>query len=404
VNNVLKNKNILVGVTGGIAAYKAVDVVSRLKKMNANVDVIMTKNAKNFVGPTTFQSISQNYVSIDMFEEPKSWDIEHIALADKADMVLVAPATGNIIGKIANGIADDMLTTVIMATRAKVVFAPAMNSHMYANPIVQENIEKLKGLNYEFIEPGTGMLACGYLGKGRMAEPADIVQYILDSLNKKTLINKKIIVTAGPTIEPLDPVRYMTNYSSGKMGYAIAEEASNRGGDVVLVTGPTNLQPPSNVKVVNINTTMEMLKAVEEYFNDSDVLIKAAAPLDYKPEKFSKEKIKKKTGEDDILEIKYIRNPDIAASFGKKKENQIMVGFAAETENVEKHAREKLEKKNFDFIVANDVSKEDAGFRTDTNIVTIIDNKGCSEEYPLMSKEKLSKVILDKVEKLIEAR
>lgn len=400
----LKNKNILVGVTGGIAAYKAVDVVSRLKKMNANVDVIMTKNAKNFVGPTTFQSISQNYVSIDMFEEPKSWDIEHIALADKADMVLVAPATGNIIGKIANGIADDMLTTVIMATRAKVVFAPAMNSHMYANPIVQENIEKLKGLNYEFIEPGTGMLACGYLGKGRMAEPADIVQYILDSLNKKTLINKKIIVTAGPTIEPLDPVRYMTNYSSGKMGYAIAEEASNRGGDVVLVTGPTNLQPPSNVKVVNINTTMEMLKAVEEYFNDSDVLIKAAAPLDYKPEKFSKEKIKKKTGEDDILEIKYIRNPDIAASFGKKKENQIMVGFAAETENVEKHAREKLEKKNFDFIVANDVSKEDAGFRTDTNIVTIIDNKGCSEEYPLMSKEKLSKVILDKVEKLIEAR
>ncbi|HLR33856.1 MAG TPA: bifunctional phosphopantothenoylcysteine decarboxylase/phosphopantothenate--cysteine ligase CoaBC [Tissierellales bacterium] len=404
MNNVLKNKNILVGVTGGIAAYKAVDVVSRLKKMNANVDVIMTKNAKNFVGPTTFQSISQNYVSIDMFEEPKSWDIEHIALADKADMVLVAPATGNIIGKIANGIADDMLTTVIMATRAKVVFAPAMNSHMYANPIVQENIEKLKGLNYEFIEPGTGMLACGYLGKGRMAEPADIVQYILDSLNKKTLINKKIIVTAGPTIEPLDPVRYMTNYSSGKMGYAIAEEASNRGGDVVLVTGPTNLQPPSNVKVVNINTTMEMLKAVEEYFNDSDVLIKAAAPLDYKPEKFSKEKIKKKTGEDDILEIKYIRNPDIAASFGKKKENQIMVGFAAETENVEKHAREKLEKKNFDFIVANDVSKEDAGFRTDTNIVTIIDNKGCSEEYPLMSKEKLSKVILDKVEKLIEAR
>src|SRR5699024_5251130 len=328
----------------------------------------------------------------------------HIALADKADMVLVAPATGNIIGKIANGIADDMLTTVIMATRAKVVFAPAMNSHMYANPIVQENIEKLKGLNYEFIEPGTGMLACGYLGKGRMAEPADIVQYILDSLNKKTLINKKIIVTAGPTIEPLDPVRYMTNYSSGKMGYAIAEEASNRGGDVVLVTGPTNLQPPSNVKVVNINTTMEMLKAVEEYFNDSDVLIKAAAPLDYKPDNISKEKIKKKTGEDDILEIKYIRNPDIAASFGKKKENQIMVGFAAETENVEKHAREKLEKKNFDFIVANDVSKEDAGFRTDTNIVTIIDNKGCSEEYPLMSKEKLSKVILDKVEKLIEAR
>lgn len=400
----LKNKNILIGVTGGIAAYKVVDVVSRLKKMNANVDVIMTKGATKFVGPLTFQSISQNYVSTDMFEEPKSWDIEHIALADKADIVLIAPATGNIIGKIANGIADDMLTTVIMATTAKVVFAPAMNSDMYANPIVQENIEKLKGVDYEFIEPGTGMLACGYLGKGRMAEPVDIVEYILNSFNKKTLLDKKILITAGPTIEPLDPVRYMTNYSSGKMGYAIADEASKRGGKVVLVTGPTNITPPSNVEVIRISTTSEMLKATEKHFDETDVLIKAAAPLDYKPESFSKEKIKKKTDNNDILEVKYVRNPDIAVKLGKKKKKQIMVGFAAETEEIEKYAKEKLKKKNFDFIVANDISKEDAGFRTDTNIVSIIDEKGTVEKYPLMSKRELSKVIMDKVEELIEAR
>ncbi len=400
----LKNKNILIGVTGGIAAYKVVDVVSRLKKMSGNVDVIMTKEATKFVGPITFQSISQNYVSIDMFEEPKTWDIEHIALADKADIVLIAPATGNTIGKIANGIADDMLTTVVMATKAKVVFAPAMNSDMYANPIVQGNIEKLKKLNYEFIEPGTGMLACGYVGKGRMAEPVDIVEYILNSFNEKTLLDKKVVVTAGPTIEPLDPVRYMTNYSSGKMGYAIAEEASNRGGKVILITGPTNIAPPSNVEVVNISTTEEMLNAAEKYFPESDVLIKAAAPLDYKPEKFSQNKIKKKTEGKDELIIKYVRNPDIAAKLGKKKKKQIMVGFAAETENIEKHAKEKLEKKNFDFIVANNVSKDNAGFKVDTNIVTIVDNKENSQKYPLMTKKELSKVILDKVEKLIEAR
>lgn len=400
----LKNKNILIGVTGGIAAYKVVDVVSRLKKLNANVDVIMTESATKFVGPLTFQSISQNYVSTDMFEEPKSWDIEHIALADKADIVLIAPATGNIIGKIANGIADDMLTTVIMATRAKVIFAPAMNCHMYENPIVQGNIEKLKKLNYEFIEPGTGFLACGYVGKGRMAEPVDIVEYILNSFVEKTLLDKRILVTAGPTIEPLDPVRYMTNYSSGKMGYAIAEEASKRGGEVTLITGPTHLVPPSNVKVIKVNTTLDMLKATEKYFDETDVLIKAAAPLDYKPEKFSKEKIKKEDSNEDILKIKYVRNPDIAVKLGQKKKKQIMVGFAAETENIEEYAKEKLEKKNFDFIVANDVSKDDAGFRTDTNIVTIIDDKGNLEKYPLMSKKELSKVILDKVENLIEAR
>ncbi len=400
----LKNKNVLVGVTGGIAAYKVVDVVSRLKKMGANVDVVMTKEATNFVGPLTFQTISQNYVSIDMFDEPKTWNVEHIALADKADIVLIAPATANIIGKIANGIADDMLTTVIMATKAKVVFAASMNTNMYLNPIVQSNIDKLKGMNYEFIEPCTGRLACGIYGKGRMAEPVNIVEYIVNSFRDSTLLDKKIVVTAGPTIEPLDPVRYMTNFSSGKMGYALAEEASKRGGNVTLVTGPTNISPPPNVRVINVNTTIEMLNAVEGVFETSDVLIKAAAPLDYRPEKVSKTKIKKKKKDDDILEIRYVRNPDIAAKLGKIKKNQIMVGFAAETENIKEYAKEKIKEKNFDFIVANDISKENAGFRADTNIVTIIDRLGSIENYPLMSKRKLAKVILDKIEKIIEAR
>lgn len=390
----LKGKNILVGVTGGIAAYKTADLVSKLKKLNANVEVIMTKAATEFVAPLTFQTLSQNLVYVDMFREPRTWEVEHISLAEKADLVLIAPATANTIGKIANGIADDMLSTVIMATEAKVMFAPAMNTHMYCNPIVKENMEKLKELDYEFIEPGNGLLACGTYGAGRMAEPIDIIEHVKDFLKGGDLKNQKIVITAGPTIEPLDPVRYMTNFSSGKMGYALAEEAKKRGGEVVLITGPTNIEPPAGIKVVNINTTREMLSAVEAEFDDCQVLIKAAAPLDYRPSEVSNSKIKKNN---DVLDMKFIKNPDIAKYFGEMKKSQIMVGFAAETENIIEYAKGKMERKNFDFIVANDVSKEGAGFKANTNIVTIIDRGGKVENYPLMGKNKLANIILDKV-------
>jgi phosphopantothenoylcysteine decarboxylase/phosphopantothenate--cysteine ligase len=383
----LNGKNILIGVSGGIACYKVCDVVSRLKKLNSNVDVIMTKSAVEFVSPLTFQTLSQNFVYVDMFKEPKTFEVEHISLAKKADIVLIAPATGDIIGKIASGIADDMLTTVIMATRAKVIFAPAMNTNMYTNPIVQGNIKKLSKLGYEFIKPGKGRLACGDYGEGKMAEPEIIVDYILNSFHKDDLKDKKIVITAGPTIEPLDPVRYMTNFSSGKMGYALAEEAKKRGGEVVLITGPVNLTPPYGVEIIKINTTIEMLNAVEKNFGDCDILIKAAAPLDYRPETVSKDKIKK-NGES--LQLKFVPNPDIAAHFGKFKRNQIIVGFAAETNNVIEYAKGKLKKKNFDFIVVNDISKDGAGFRTDTNIVSIIDNKDVVDNYPLMEKKKIS--------------
>ncbi|MCF6461016.1 bifunctional phosphopantothenoylcysteine decarboxylase/phosphopantothenate--cysteine ligase CoaBC [Clostridium sp. Cult3] len=400
----LKDKHIIIGVTGGIAAYKVVDVVSRLKKLNANVEVIMTENATKFVSPLTFQTLSLNPVYVGMFDEPKNYDVEHISLAERADMFLIAPATANILGKIANGIADDLLTTTIMATKSKVVFAPAMNTNMYQNPVVQGNIKYLSDLGYEFINPGTGILACQTYGPGRMAEPKDIVEYILSSFNNKQLSGRKIVVTAGPTIEPIDPVRYMTNHSSGKMGYSIAKVAKARGADVVLITGPTAIEPPTGVKVVRVNTTREMFNAVEEQFSSCDVLIKAAAPLDYRPDKVSDEKIKKGLKETDELNIKFVRNPDIAAHFGKIKENRIIVGFAAETNNITQYAKEKLNNKNFDFIVANDVSKEGAGFKSDTNIVSIIDREGSIENYPILNKIQVAEMLLDKVTNLLNIK
>lgn len=398
----LKGKTIILGVTGGIAVYKAADLVSKLKKQNANVEVIMTDAAMEFVNSLTFQTMSNNPVHTSMFNKIDKFDVEHIALAKKADMILIAPATANTIGKIANGLADNLLTTVIMASHAKIVFAPAMNTEMYNNPIHQENMIKLKRLGYEFIQPGVGLLACGDYGAGKMAEPADIVEYVIDSFVEKDLLGKKVVITAGPTIEPLDPVRYITNHSSGKMGYLLGKEAKSRGADVVIVSGPTSIEPPKGVELVKINTTREMFHAVGEHFDTCDILIKSAAPSDYRPENTSPIKIKKKDGEKDQLNIKFVRNPDIAEHYGNKKNKQIVIGFAAETDNLVEYAKNKLGKKNFDFIVANDVTKEGAGFKTDTNIVTIIDNKGEIESYPIMTKNKVAKIILDKANYILK--
>lgn len=398
----LDNKNIIVGVTGGIAIYKTLDLISKLKKENANIEVIMTKAATEFITPLTFQTMSQNRVHFDMFGLVNEMEVEHISLAKKADVILVAPATANTLGKIANGIADNLLTTVIMATNKKVVFAPAMNTQMYKNPIVQNNIIKLKELGYEFINPGEGRLACGDEGTGKMAEPAQIIEYLKNLFTEKDLIGKKIIVTAGPTQEAIDPVRYITNRSSGKMGYAIAKEASRRGADVILIAGPTDLEVPDGVKFERITTTQEMLEKINLYFDDADVLVKAAAPSDYKPTHFSDKKIKKENGIDK-LEIDFEKNPDIAAYFGARKKNkQLIVGFAAETDDLYENATKKIQSKNLDFIVANDVTMEGAGFEVDTNIVSIIYKDGTIENLPIMEKSELAKIIIDKIKDILE--
>jgi len=398
----LDNKNIIIGVTGGIAIYKTLDLISKLKKENANVEVIMTKAATEFITPLTFQTMSQNRVHFDMFGLVNEMEVEHISLAKKADVILVAPATANTIGKIANGIADNLLTTVIMATSKKVVFAPAMNTQMYKNPILQNNISRLRELGYEFINPGEGRLACGDEGTGKMAEPLQIIEYLKSFFTEKDLIGKKIIITAGPTQEAIDPVRYITNRSSGKMGYAIAKEASRRGADVVLIAGPTDLDIPDGVKFERITTTQEMLEKINLYFDDADVLIKAAAPSDYKPTHFSDKKIKKEIGKD-IMEIDFEKNPDIAAYFGaKKKKNQLIVGFAAETDDLLENATKKIQTKNLDFIIANDVTMEGAGFEVDTNIVSIIYKDGTIENLPIMEKSELAKIIIDRIKNILE--
>ena len=398
----LKGKTVVIGVSGGIAVYKACDVVSRLKKLNANVHVIMTKSATEFVTPLTFQSLSQNYVVSDMFEEPKTWDVEHISLAKKADVFLIAPATANVIGKVANGIADDMLTTTVMATTGKVLIAPAMNTNMYRNPILQRNISILKELGYNFVDPDSGRLACGDIGEGKLASPEKIVDAVVDLFNedKKDLLGKKIMITAGPTVESIDPVRYLTNRSTGKMGYAIAKMAANRGADVTLVSGPTNIEPPSNIKkLIKVQSAKEMYDAIIDNFDENQVIIKSAAVADYKPKNYSDKKIKKSN--DDLI-IELDRNKDIAYELGKIKKNKILVGFAAETNDLIENAKGKISKKNLDFIVANDLTESGAGFGTDTNIVKIIDKDGNIAKYPQMKKDEVADVILDKVKSLLE--
>lgn len=380
----MSKKNVVIGVTGGVAVYKALDVISRLKKKDINVDVIMTKSACEFVTPLSFQSLSQNAVIKNMFDEPKVFEIQHISLAKKADVLVVVPATANIIGKVANGIADDMLSTTIMATNAKVIFAPAMNTNMYNNPIVKENIKKLKSYGYEFINPSSGRLACGDVGDGKLADTEEIAEVILSHLHEpKDLVGKKVLVTAGPTRANIDPVRFLTNRSTGKMGYAIAEEARDRGAEVVLVSGPTSIKSPLGVKIIKVETNEEMLNAVKAEFDTSDIVVKSAAVSDYKPKTYSDKKIKKGPGN---LNIELERDNDILKELGTLKKHQILVGFAAESNDVIENAHIKLKKKNLDYIVANNITESNAGFGSDTNRVTVINRDGKEISLDNMSK------------------
>ena len=386
-------KCVVVGVSGGVAVYKALDVISRLRKKDVEVHVIMTKSATEFVTPLSFQSLSQNMVITDMFAEPKAWEIQHISLAKKADLMLIVPATANIIGKVANGIADDMLSTTIMATKAPVVFCPAMNTNMYENPIVQRNISLLKELGYEFIEPASGRLACGDEGKGKLQDTEIIAEETLRRLHSTNdLVGKKVVVTAGPTMVPIDPVRILTNRSSGKMGYSIAEEARDRGAEVVLISGPTSLRKPNGIKVIDIKTNEDMFNAIKNEFEDADIVIKSAAVADNKAKNYSSEK-NKKTGDD--LNLIFERDRDILKTLGDMKKNQILVGFAAESSNVVENAKGKLERKTLDYIVANDISKPETGFASDENKVTIISKSGEEVSLEKMSKREVAKNIFD---------
>lgn len=392
-NNSNRKKTVVLGVTGGIAAYKALDIVSRLRKKDINVHVIMTRSAAQFVTPLSFQSLSQNYVVTDMFAEPKSFEIEHISLAQKADLFLIAPATANIIGKLANGIADDMLSTTVMATRAPVLIAPAMNTNMYTNPILQRNIDILKSYGYHFIDADEGRLACGDFGPGKLADNEKILDMAEMFLYKPwDMAGKKVLVTAGPTREDIDPVRYITNRSSGKMGYAIAKAARNRGAEVTLISGPSNLLPPQGVDFIRVHSAENMYNEVMKYYNSMDIVVKSAAVSDYRPESISKSKIKKSS---DDLNLKLTRNKDILFELGKLKKSQILVGFAAETDNLDEYAKNKLSAKNLDMIVANDVTMKDSGFDYDTNTIKIFLKNGEFYELPNMQKEEAAYIILD---------
>ena len=393
----LQGKKILLGVTGGIAAYKAVEVVSRLRKAGAEVRVVMTREATEFVTELTFREISGNPVTVDMWAPVQHWNVAHISLAEWADAALVAPATANIMAKAALGIADDMLTTTLLATTVPVFFAPAMNSNMYAHPATQKNINILSERGVHIIPPGTGKLACGAEGPGRLAEPAEIVAALERFFAEgDRLAGVKVLVTAAGTIEPIDPVRYIGNRSSGRMGYALAEEAAARGAEVVLVSGPSALQPPTGLKkFISVETAAEMREAVLREAETSRIVIKAAAVADYRPKSVSEHKIKKN---DEELSIILEKNPDILKELGQKKRpGQILVGFAAETQNLLQYAREKMEKKNLDFIVANDVTKPGAGFNTATNLVKIISRDGGIEDVPMMTKREIAKRIFDRV-------
>lgn len=390
----LKDKNVLLGVSGGIAAYKACDLTSKLTQQGANVRVVMTKNAAKFVSPLTFQALSRNPVYIDTFDEKDPKKIAHIDVADWADLAIIAPATANIIAKMAHGLADDMLSTTLLATRAKVYIAPAMNVHMYAKQVVMENMKKLESFGYHFIEPGEGHLACGYVGRGRLEEPIEIIRVIHKHLRESSqLSGKNVLISAGPTQEKIDPVRYITNRSSGKMGYALAEAAAYLGANVTLVSGPVSITTNHpNISTIPVTTAKEMYEEMHTYFNESDIVIKAAAVSDYRPKIVHEEKVKK---EREKWTISLEKNKDILQSLGEKKKDQYLVGFAAETENVLENGKEKLKRKHLNAIVVNDVSRKDAGFDVDTNAVTYIRADGTKENLSLAKKSKIAKAILD---------
>lgn len=396
----LNGKKIALGVTGGIAVYKAVDLVSRLRKQGAEVRVIMTEHAQQFVTPLTFKEISGNKVAVSMWDSNQEFNVEHISLANWADAFVVAPATANILAKMANGIADDLLSTTLLAAQAPIIVCPAMNTGMYQNPITQENIAKLEAHGVTVMPPAVGYLACGVSGPGRLPEPQQIVEFIDDFFAKKDgdMVGLKVLVTAAGTREPIDPVRFVGNRSSGKMGYAIAQAAAQRGAEVLLVTGPSALAIPANVKGVKVETTNEMLEAVMEAYEKMDVVIKAAAVADYRPRDVADQKIKKKT--DDALTVVMDKNPDILKELGARKAHQVLVGFAAETQNLLDNAREKIVKKNLDMIVANDVTAAGAGFNTDTNIVKFLYPSGEVRSLEQMAKTEVANLLLDAVMEL----
>lgn len=394
--------NIIVGVTGGIAAYKAAELVSLLGKQGHAVRCIMTGAAQQFITPLTLQTLSGNPVYTDLFslsEEPE-WQVEHIGLARWADCVLIVPASADFIGKVAHGLADDLLSTCVMATAAPVYFAPAMNDQMYANPLVQRNIQLLREAGYRFVDPVVGHLACGISGKGKMASPEQIAA-VLDALREQDLQGMRIVVTAGPTREALDPVRYLTNHSSGKMGYAIARQAASRGANVVLISGPSNQTVPGGVQFVPVTSAQDMFAAVQRHYVDADAVIKAAAVADYRPKTVAAQKIKKNDG-DFVLEME--RNPDILAWLGAHKTGQILVGFAAETNDVQQNALGKLQRKHLDFIAANDVTDPDSGFGKDTNRLTLYGADGSVTALPVLSKEAAADRLLDQVLQLYQTK
>ncbi len=400
----LKGKKIVLGVTGGIAVYKAVDLVSRLRKQGAEVRVIMTEHAQKFVTPLTFKEISGNKVATSMWESNQEFNVEHIALANWADAFLVAPATANILAKMACGIADDLLSTTLLAAQAPIIVCPAMNTGMYENPITQDNIKKLADFGVTVMPPAVGVLACGTSGAGRLPEPQQIVEFVSAFFAKREgdLRGLKVLVTAAGTREPIDPVRFVGNRSSGKMGYAVAQMAAERGAEVLLISGPSALAVPANVKAIKVETTNEMLEACLEAYDKVDIVIKAAAVADYRPRDVADQKIKKKT--DDALTVVMDKNPDILKTLGSKKTHQVLIGFAAETQNLLVNASEKIVKKNLDMIVANDVTAAGAGFNTDTNIVKLLYPSGEVLALEQMPKVAVANVILDQALKLKEAR
>ncbi|WP_337473014.1 bifunctional phosphopantothenoylcysteine decarboxylase/phosphopantothenate--cysteine ligase CoaBC [Jutongia sp.] len=396
----LKGKTIVLGVTGSIAAYKIANLASMLVKLHADVQVLMTKNATNFIHPTTFETLTSHKCLIDTFDRNFQYSVEHVALAKQADVVLIAPASANVIGKLANGIADDMLTTTVMACRCKKIISPAMNTAMYENPIVQDNLKKLKHYGMEIIEPAVGLLACHDVGAGKLPSEDILLQYILkEAACEKTMADKRVLVTAGPTVEAIDPVRYITNHSTGKMGYAIAREAMLRGAKVTLVTGPVAIDPPMFVDVVPVTSAADMFEAVTGRAQEQDIIIKAAAVADYTPVTTATEKIKKKDGDNAIA---LTRTKDILGWLGEhRREGQFLCGFSMETQNMLENSRQKLTKKNVDMIVANNLKVQGAGFGGDTNVVTLITADGATE-LPLQSKEEIAGKLLEEIMKKMQ--